>query len=163
MWNCNKPTAKCPDRRSTWLAFSLKKKKLTNEDTCKYILLNFIFMLGIVNKVAIFFYQNMLLKVKIFILHCNILLHFIVIWKLQLSKYEQIVIEGIFIMLAYFLWILLQLQNFLDFPAIKKVKTWFLHMYMYVSKELLYVKLRVCNYMYKPLTEEWSTSTIKEL
>lgn len=36
-------------------------------------------------------------------------------------------------------------------------------MYMYVSKELLYVKLRVCNYMYKPLTEEWSTSTIKEL
>lgn len=94
MWNCNKPTAKCPDRRSIWLAFSLKKKKLTNEDTCKYILLNFIFMLGIVNKVAIFFYQNMLLKVKIFILHCNILLHFIVIWKLQLSKYEQIVIEG---------------------------------------------------------------------
>lgn len=47
-------------------------------------------------------------KVKICILHRNILLHFIVIWKLQLSKYEQIVIEGMsnqlfFIMLAYFL------------------------------------------------------------
>lgn len=53
-----------------------KNKNLTNED--KYILLNFIFMLRIVNNVAIFLLSKHV-KVKIFIIHCIFCLNFIVI------------------------------------------------------------------------------------